>query len=127
MINKLVKNHRKYFQIFILPSKVPYFNSEGNITKIDNITEHNLLKYINLSNDNISDFMHTPNKTLVYLIDITDIPENVTNYDQYIEFYQKLKNFTVKKSEQIYDFGNSVIYNNYEEFIEKVAHSILAI
>ena len=57
-----------YFQIFIIPDRLPYFDKKRNITKWETITEHNLEKYIKLSNDNVDSFMHTPNKTLVFII-----------------------------------------------------------
>ncbi len=118
---------KPYFQIIIIPSKVPYFNKEGKITKVEKITYHNLTKYINLSNDNIDMYMHTPNKTLIYLIDIPDFSDDITNFSQYINYYQNKKSFTIKEGKEPYAFGNTVIYNNYEKFIEKITYLILSI
>lgn len=118
-------NDKPYFQIFLVPSKVPYFNKEGIIKKYDIITEHNLDKYIKLSEDNPKNYMHTPDKTLVYLLDFTKMPtEEIKDIDSYIEYYQKNTDITFIECKQSYKFGSSVIYNDYETFIDKVYHHI---
>jgi hypothetical protein len=118
---------KPYFQIVIIPSKVPYYNKEGEITKIETITEHNLSKYIKLSSDNIEIYLHTPNKTLIYLIDMPEVPRTVKNKQQYIDYYKNHNIFMVQESEEPYGFGDGIVYNDYEEFINKVVHSILSI
>lgn len=115
-----------YFQILILPYKVPYFDKSGQITKIETITEHNLEKYLILSKDKIKDFLHTPDKTLIYLVDLPELPQGVKNIAQYNEYYSKTQ-IIVKKNSSAYKFGSAVIYNDYEAFINKVAYAVLAI
>ena len=110
-----------------MPSKVPYFDSDGDITNIEIITSHNISKYIKLSNDNINDFMHTPNKTLLYLIDFPELPKNINNNREYIDYYQKSSPLILSESKKNYKFGNAIIYNDYNEFIEKVVALILSI
>ncbi len=41
-----------YFQILILPNELPYYKNNGEISKIEKITETNLKKYVVLSQDN---------------------------------------------------------------------------
>ena len=118
---------KPYFQIIIIPSKVPYFNKEGEITKVEKITYHQLTKYMKLSNDNIDVYMHTPNKTLIYLIDMGELPKDITNFNDYINYYKHKKTFMVVEDEETYEFGNTVIYNDYEKFIEKITHLILSL
>ena len=118
---------KPYFQIIILPSKVPYFKKDGVISHFEVITENNLSKYINLSNDNINEFMHTPNKTLLYLVDMPQLSSNINNIADYIKYYQENNDFSITQNNGSYNFGNNVIFNNYEEFIEKVSHYILSI
>lgn len=118
---------KPYFQIVVLPSKIPYFNDKGIITHIEKISEHNLEKYINLSNDNISDFLHTPNKTLIYLIDLPKLPATINTREEYIEFYKKNNKFDVITDTEEYNFGSAVVFNDYNTFIDKVVHTILAI
>lgn len=78
-----------YFQIFVVPDRIPYFDKEGSISKWEMITEHNLKKYIKLSNDNIETFLHTPNKTLVYIVHIQDIQTANRIFDKhsYEDYY----------------------------------------
>lgn len=111
---------KPYFQIVIFPSKVPYFNKDKDITKIETITRHNISKYIVLSNDNINEYMHIPNKTLLYLVDMPMAPSDVCNFEQYRKYYKKNKSFEMKANEEQYDFGKNIIYNDYEKFIEKI-------
>ena len=118
---------KPYFQIVIIPSTIPYFENTGKIRKTEKITYHNLTKYINLSNDNIDVYMHTPNKTLIYLVDIPEIPKNITDFNEYIKYYQKQKIVTLGEDEKTYKFGDNVVYNNYETFIQKIVYSILSI
>lgn len=123
-------NSVAYFQIFILFDELPYFAIKNNvkiIKKIEKITQHNIQKYINLSNDNIDIFMHTPNKTLVYLIkNSVKISPNLTQ-DAYKNLFLNNKNFEIQKSNLNFSFGNNTIYNDYDDFIKKISHCILSI
>lgn len=69
--------------------------------------------------------MHTPNKTLLYLIDIP-IPEKekILNEKMYKKYYKLNNKFTITPHEATYDIGNTIIYNDYEKFIDKVMHYI---
>ena len=59
-----------YFQILVMPDILPYFKKDGNISKWETLKTHHIEKYLTLSNDNINDFLHTPNKKLIYLVQI---------------------------------------------------------
>lgn len=118
---------KPYFQIVIIPSKVPYFKKDGIIDHIETITFNNLSKYINLSNDDIERYMHTPTKTLIYLIDIPDIKATIQNKDEYTNFYQENNKFNIIENKESYGFGSSVIYNNYNEFMDKISYYIKSI
>ena len=114
-----------YFQIFIISDKSPYFDKNGGIAKWETITEHNLNKYIKLSNDNIDNYLHTPNKTLVFIIhiedkiDITQIPNKVEYENHYLH-----NDFDMTISRLKFDFGATIIYNDYDKFIDKVTYTI---
>lgn len=114
-----------YFQIFIIPDKIPYFDKEGNISKWEMINEHNLNKYIKLSNDNIDTYLHTPNKTLVFIVHIQDknICSKISNRQNYIDYYSN-NDFDMTISTLNFDFGNTIVYNDYEKFIQKVVYAI---
>lgn len=115
---------KPYFQIVIIPSKIPYFKNDGVLDHVEVLSENNLKKYIKLSHDNVLEFMHTPTKTLIYLIDMPEIPfEKIKNYDDYKKYYQE-NEIEILESNTKYDFGSSVIYNDYNKFIDKIVHYI---
>ncbi len=114
-----------YFQIFIIPDRIPYFDKDGVIVNWEKIQEHNLKKYIKLSEDNIDNFLHTPNKTLVFVIHIQeeDTSYKISNKNDYVKCYLN-DDFDVHISPLHFDFGNTIIYNDYELFIQKVAYAV---
>lgn len=61
-----------YFQIFIILDKLPYYDEDKRIRRWETFTDHNVSKYVTLSNDNTDIFFHTPNKTLIYVVHIPD-------------------------------------------------------
>ena len=117
----------RYFQIFIVHDRIPYFNKDGKITKWEQINEHNLKKYIALSYDNIDKYMHTPDKTLVFIVNISG-EENPPYSDKtgYVNYYLNTP-FQFSFSPKPYEFGQTIIYNDYEKFAEKITHAILSI
>lgn len=114
-----------YFQIFVIPDKIPYFDKDGTIKGWEKITEHNLKKYIKLSEDNIDSFLHTPNKTLVFIVHIrnTDNDEGLSDKVEYKDFYLN-HDFEMTVSPLTFDFGNAIVYNDYDTFIQKVVYAI---
>ena len=119
----LRSNKIPYFQIFLIPDCIPYYNTDKIITKWENISEHNLEKYARLSEDNADMFMHTPNKTFVGIIHLPDCDHNIRNHQQYKFFYINNRE-RITWSNQECHFGANVIFNDYETFIEKVTHFI---
>ncbi len=113
-----------YYQIIIVPSKIPYFNKDKIITNIEKLTEHNLSKYINLSHDDISEFMHAPNKTLLYIIDVPEHGHDIKKLDDYISFYQKYEHVLIKTNTKEYDFGKGIVHNDYERFIKEIIEEL---
>ncbi len=114
-----------YFQVFVILSRLPYYNRNKEITKWETFSEHNAGKYRVLSNDNPDVFFHTPNKTLIYVV---DIPENdsLQTLSEYRAYYTKNAP-KVKASQVIEDnFGDAVILNDYQTFAEKVYHTVKA-
>lgn len=117
-----------YFQIFIIFDKLPYFDKSGRIAKWEHISEHNLEKYIKLSNDNIDSFMHTPNKTLVFIVHIESATDTalLTNMEDYRNVYLH-NDFDLSLSSLRVNFGRTIIYNDYDEFAAKAVHAIKSI
>lgn len=117
-------NNIPYFQIFCIFDDLPYYDRNGNIKKWERVTEHNIGKYLKLSNDNIDYYYHTPNKTLLYFIHINQyIPKKITTKKEYEEYYLN-NDFEFTCSKLKFLFGNTVVCNDYELFLEKVMHTI---
>ena len=114
-----------YFQIFIIPEKLPYYNKQGLIQKWEEFTIHNATKYLTLSEDNIQTSIHTPTKTLLFVIHLPEINIPIVDKTDYVHFYESKTDFIVSESNTQYgDFSSAVIYNDYEDFIDKVVHYI---
>jgi len=121
-------NHIPYFQIFIIPDKIPYYDNKGNIKKWESFTGHNAEKYKVLSRDNIELAAHTPDKTLLYVIHLPDIPAHTPDKHSYITEYQDMEGITVCETQADYgNFSPTVIFNDYETFITKVVYRILSL
>lgn len=123
-------NHIPYFQIFIIFDKVPYYEKGGGFKRYDIITPHNLDKYLALSKDDPSVFYHTPDKTLVVLIKLKEQASHYKYKDEleYASYYQSvIQDFDLLAyAAQIGDpFGDGVIFNDYEDFIERTYHITL--
>lgn len=117
-----------YFQIFIIPETLPYYEDGGKFKKWENFNLHHIKKYRILSNDNDEIFLHTPTKTLVYVLGLPTINTEINHKKDYKNYFLGLENMVIGTSNIEYgQFGNNLIFNNYEEFIEKVKHRILSI
>lgn len=117
-------NSIPYFQIFIIFEKVPYYKNGGAFSKYDIITEHNLHKYYALSKDNPDTYYHTPDKTLIILLNLKEKSPNYLFKDSkdYATYYRSVidDKDLIKYSTKIDDnFDNSVILNNYSDFIKR--------
>lgn len=119
-------NGLPYFQIFITLDRLPYFGkSDGVLRHWEYINQHNLDKYVVLSQDNPDIFMHTPNKTLIFIVHSEENNE-ITTKARYFEFYRSHPHLCLTQ-EYFTPFGRGVIFNDYSLFMEKVYHSILAL
>ncbi|MDD5862160.1 MAG: hypothetical protein PUD15_06315 [Prevotella sp.] len=119
-------NRCPYFQVFIILDKLPYYNKKKEIQKWETFTEHNVYKYQVMSQDNIDTFYHTPNKTLIYVVHIPD-DDDLLTLDDYINHYESL-DFKMQVSNKTENnFGDAVILNDYETFMDKVYHTIMSL
>lgn len=116
-------NKIPYFQVFILPEKLPYYKKNGEISKWEHISENNLSKYIKISKDNIDSFFHTPNKTYLGLISFGDFKNTPRNASEFKNYYQN-NNFDVNFSKVDIIFDSQTIYNDFESFLIKIFHQI---
>ena len=115
---------KTYYQILVLPSKLPYFNKSGEIKKYEEINQDRLEKYIKLSKEDIKQNLYCPNKMLIYIVDIPIPGEDCKQRKDYIEFYQNLAQFHITKNNEEYEFGDMVVYNDYERFISEICDEV---
>lgn len=123
-------NNKDYFQILILPDEMPYYNNRGIITKWEKLTTHNIDKYITLSRDNADRYFHTPVKTLLFIIKFPNCDHDIiTTKKKYKQYYlNQISDSPIQKSTSINtEFGNTIVLNDYEMFIEKLVHYIKSI
>lgn len=114
-----------YFQIFIIPDKLPYYKNDGTIQKWEEFTTHNSAKYVTLSKDDIQTSVHTPTKTLLFVVHLPEIEKEVHDKKEYVCYYEEQENFQVCESPAEYgDFSSAVIHNDYVDFADKVVHYI---
>ncbi len=119
-----------YFQVFIIPEKLPYYDKDGHFKHWESVTENNIHKYVMLDKDNPELLFHSPNKTLVYILRLPDTG-SIRSKDDYRGFFMDYFN-TYGESGFIQvstpvTFVNSVILNDYNKFAEKVYFSIRAL
>ena len=119
-------NGHPYFQIFIIFDRLPYYDRNKNIKAWETITAHNIEKYRILSEDNIYAFFHTPNKTLIYVVHISD-NKNLASQKEYIDYYRTINSKITLSDSVQNDFGSSVVLNDYESFVSKVCYSVMAL
>ena len=123
-------NNIPSFQIFIIFDKVPYYKKGGEFEKYETISNHNFDKYLKLSIDNPENFFHTPDKTLVTLVHLKEknVDYKYKDENEYAQYYRSVINEKdlCKYSDRIKDeFGNTVILNDYEDFIKRTCCIII--
>ncbi len=111
---------KPYYQIFILSLKAPYYKDSGEFVKFENISQHYIEKYIKLSGENSGKLAHVPDKILFYFVDFSNYPKNISNKEEYNNFYLNPDNYDITTNNAIYNFGSNVIYNDYETFVNYI-------
>ena len=123
-----------YFQIFILFDKMPYFQNGGNFSKWEEISkETHLKKYIKLSEDDVSEYYHTPVLTLISIIslpkEITECKEIQDKKTFNNKLLEMLNNNTLKltySSKFSPDiFKENIILNDYKSFLKRITYYFL--
>ncbi len=114
-----------YFQILILLDKLPYFDkNDGQLKRWEQINQHNLDKYVALSEDDPLRYMHTPDKTLIFIVHSMPATDLRTK-EEYFDFYRAHP--TLEMSQLEYrGFDRGVILNDYDLFMSKICHNILS-
>ena len=120
-----------YFQIVIIFDKVPYHKTGGVFDDYDILSEHNIEKYLKLSEDNTDLFYHTPDKTLLMVLTLKEkTPNHIFNDENdYNNYYNSVIDDSdlLSYSKKIKDsFGNAVVLNDYDNFIDRSVYAIKA-
>lgn len=122
-------SRRPYFQMLVIPDRLPYYDKSGTIKRWETLAPGQLVKYHALDIDNPDLVFHAPNKTLIYVLHFPEIGD-VKNRDEYRNAYNKIiaehPNGGWISTTPYEPFTNSVILNDYVSFAEKVYHSVLA-
>lgn len=119
-----------YFQVFIIPEKLPYYSNGGAFRRWEHFSESNIRKYCILDRDDPGVNFHSPDKMLIYVIrlpdigDVRDKPEYLSRYRQKIA--ETPSGHFISTVDAAH-FSQSVILNNYEVFAAKVYHAIMAL
>lgn len=117
-----------YFQIFIIPDKLPYFEKGGKLKNWEEFTSHNCEKYRTLSQDSFQTLQHTPVKTLLFVVCLPTPDIEIENNEQYQEYYKNKSSLHICKSTNTYGcFSSAVVYNDYESFASKLVHYVLSL
>jgi hypothetical protein len=115
-----------YFQIFIIPEEMPYYDYKGIIRKAEHFSLHNMNKYLKLSEDNPATLLHTPDKTLLMVLSLPKL--DIAEISSKAKYVRSFANANIKLSDNIKNtFKASVILNNYDEFMNKITHRIKAV
>jgi len=123
-------NDRDYFQVLILPEEMPYYNKKGKITKWEKITDHNIDKYAVLSKDDAGKYLHTPIKTLLFVVKFPKCDHSlIASRSAYKKYYlNQARDIKMQTSSKISGlFGRAIILNDYEMFIDKITHYIKSV
>ena len=123
-------NNIPYFQIFIIPSQLPYYKNMGDFSKWEKFTLNHLNKYLILSQDNNEYWLHSPTKTLIYIIDLPNLNNTINKKDYTNQYAQLHKSnlLTVNTSSLFANqrLGSNVILNDYDTFMKKLVYRILS-
>lgn len=117
-----------YFQIFIIPEIMPYYKKDGVLKKWEKFTSHNSGKYKIISEDNVETSLHTPTKTLLYVIQLPAIKGTVRSKSEYDSYYLSLKKLVLEvNNTDNKDYYNNIILNDYDNYATKIVHRIKSI
>lgn len=114
-----------YFHMLVLLDRLPYFGRDNDrLQRWEIVNQHNIDKYLTLSRDSAENYLHTPNKTLIFLAHPEE-NEDIDTKTGYFEYYREHPHLTLSTA-SFEPFEPGVILNDYDLFLSKVSHAILA-
>ncbi|GMO11873.1 MAG: hypothetical protein Ta2D_13860 [Rickettsiales bacterium] len=121
----LQRNKFKYCNFLIIPKYVPHYKKGATkntkkLSKIEELNDMELKKYLKLYDDNLNNIFHKPNLTFILVIDtgIKDVLQNNLGKELNIKEFNKvlLKNYKIT----IFDIKNCPELRETKNFLEKV-------
>ncbi len=118
-----------YFQVFVLPRIIPYYNKQDEVGRIETVSASHLSKYVRLSRGDPATHLHMPVKTLLYLVDVVPaLPEHCRSRATIKQFYLDNEprvaiDASLRRDDP--ECGPGVLLNNYPQFIDAVSQHIL--
>lgn len=117
-----------YFQVFVIPDRIPYYRRDGTIARWEELTVRNVEKYLKMDADNPSLFFHTPDKMLFYPVHLPDPPPGLADKEAYLAYYRSAMDRRPLQRAEIPALAPSnVLVLDWEIFAEKACHRILAL
>ena len=117
-----------YFQVFIIPDRIPYYRNDGTFSRWENLSEHNIGKYLKMDSDNPAVFFHTPDKLLFYPIHLPDPMNDPSTKEDYLNYYRTwLPMSHLQRADIAFPENTNVLEREWEPFAEKVRHRILSL
>lgn len=116
-------NNTLYFQILVIPEEMPYYKNDKTISRIEELTEHNISKYLELSKDSAGAYFHIPDKTLLTVISLPKIDTTITkNFEDYKRDYSSVEIGYSHK--EFATFGSLLVCNDYAKFMQEITNLI---
>lgn len=117
-----------YFQVFVILDQLPHYDDKKKIKHWEVFNEHYMKKYVKLSNDNTDLYLHTPNKTLLFVVRPEITNYNLTDRNEYTNYYLRNPKLTISPTAHLYGrMSQNVILNDYDCFIRKIYHTIMSL
>lgn len=113
-----------------------YLSKNDNLDLLQNIKQSYSYPYVSVKNGfatladkvfigDIQTSIHIPTKTLLFVIHLPEIKNEVKDKNEYVTYYTNVKDMCIYESKFDYGkFSSAVIYNDYEDFASKVVHYI---
>lgn len=113
-----------YYQVFIIPEEVPYYDKDGSIKKWETISGSNISKYVKLSDDDVDSYLHAPNKMLIYIVSLDCLDKSIPETKREYAAKYNDGNLVIRPAKLPIEFGETIIYNDWERFSDYIIRNI---
>lgn len=114
-----------YFQVLVLPRRTPYYERDTKrISKIEDISAGYLEKYINISKEDADSCKYVPNRMLIFMIEPKIEWKTGLTREELAKDQMKNGKPKFRMTNERYDFGKAIIFNDYPRFIKEVCDQL---